>query len=135
MTKPKPQKVERRLTSGNLWTIAVMVAGIIGGNGYQHFVPSAAASDAKVTATEAVKEASDAASRAAVLEYVVANHTEALKGIQSTVATLSSDVAVLRSQGDDAKQVAKSQSDKLDTILTAVSRLQGAQRATQPTGR
>jgi hypothetical protein len=126
---PKKAAVERRLTSGNLWTIAVMVAGILGGTGYNHFVPSTAAQHASDASDEAVQKASDAAAKAAVVEVKVAEHTEELGQIMVSMSDLKSDVAVLKSQGADAKNALSSQSDKMDRLLMAVSRMQGATRA------
>jgi hypothetical protein len=121
----KPKMVERRMTTGNIWTMAVMVAGLVGGTGYQHFVPSESAKKATVDSAAAVEKATAAAVQAALTENTVATHTQELSLIAQSVDTLRIDVAVLKSQGDAAKAVADKQSDKLDRILSQINRLQG----------
>jgi hypothetical protein len=134
MTSDMPKKghVERRLTTGNLWTIAVMIAGIVGDAGYQHFTPTTAAAHAAEASDQAVTKAIAAATKAAIVEVKVAEHTQEIGEIMISMGDLKQDVAVLKSQGADAKQDRQAQSDKLDKLLDAVSRMQGASRASGP---
>ena len=126
MAAKRPPRIESRITSGNLWTIAVMVAGIVGGTGYQHYVPSEAAAKSAIISQAAVDKAADAAAKAAVLESTVSTHTQELNSIASSIDTLRIDVAVLKSQGSAAQDVAKSQSDKLDRLLGIMYRQQNS---------
>lgn len=121
----KKGKVERRLTSGNLWTMAVLVAGLISDAGYQHFTPSMAAEHASQASDAAFQKAAEAATKSAVTELTVATHTQQINQIGISVDTLRMDMAVVKSQGDDAKASAKETSDKLDRVLAAVYRMQG----------
>lgn len=120
----KPQ-VERRLTSGNLWTIAVMVAGILGGTGYNHFVPSTAAQHASDASDVAVQKASDAAAKSAVMEKTVTEHTAELGQVMISMSDMKSDIAVLKAQGSDAKVSSDRLADKMDRMLMGLSRMQG----------
>lgn len=120
----KPQ-VERRVTSGNLWTIAVMVAGILGGTGYNHFVPSDAAKHASDVSDAAVQKAADVASKAAVMEKTVTEHTQELGEVMLSMSDMKSDIAVLKSQGAEAKQSSDRLADKMDKMLMGLARMQG----------
>lgn len=101
-----------------------MVAGIIGESGYQHYVPSDAAAKSAAISQTAVDKAADAAAKAAVLESTVSTHTQELNSIGASVDDLRVSVAVLKSQGDAAKETAKAENDKLDRLLAAVYRQQ-----------
>jgi nitrate reductase alpha subunit len=128
----KKQKVEPRITRGNLYTIGVVLAGFVGSMGWTHYVPSEEAREAKGASTEAVQKASEAAAKSAVTENLVAIHTQQINAIAENVDTLRMDMAVVKSQGEAAKSLAQSTSDKLDRLLAAVYRLQGQVGPTKP---
>jgi hypothetical protein len=139
--KAKKGGVERRITSGNIWAIITVVAGVIGGTGYQHYIPSIAAQDASTAAHHAseasevaVQKAADAAAKAATIESTVAAHSSEINLIATSVDQLKLDVAVLKSQGDAAKASAQSESEKLDRLLAAVYRMQGASGTSRAAG-
>ena len=125
--------VERRMTSGNIWTMIVAIASVLGGTGYEHFNPSDATRHAAQQSDIALEQAAAAAARSAVVEEKVTTHSQELLSLNISMTDIKTAVAVLQSQSDAAKTLATEQSTKLDQILEAVYRMQGAQiRATMP---
>lgn len=116
--------IEKRMTTGNLWTIATMVAAIVGGTGYQHFNPSTAATDAKAAADVAV-------AKAAVASDKVDTHTRQIAAIENTLGNMQQDVAVLKSQGVAANAIASKQGDDIAGILKILYEMRGASYASR----
>ncbi len=133
--KPKPPGVEKHLTTGNIWTILVTISAFVGSTGYQHYVPSDAAAHAQKASDDAASKAAAAAAKAAVIEQTVATHTSEIALVAASVDQLKLDVAVLKSQGESAKAAALSNSEKLDRLLSAVYKMEGAAHAEGPSAR
>jgi hypothetical protein len=117
------------INKGHIYTMIVAIVVGACDATYNHFWPTQAAQHASEASDAAVQKAADAASKEAVIETKVAEHTAELGEIMVTMGDMKTDVAVLKSQGSDTKQALSSQSDKMDRLLMAVSRMQGASRS------
>lgn len=120
------------INKGHVYTMLVILVTGICDAGYQHFNPSTAAEHASIASDQAVEKAASAAAKAAVLESQVTEHTAAIGTLVVSLSDVKTDIAVLKSQGSDAKTAASIQSDKIDRILEAVYRMQGRTYSTPP---
>lgn len=130
--EPRVPRVDPRLTKGNLYTIAVIVAGLIGNMGFTHYVPSDAAAEAKKAAQSAVDNSIASAAKSAVVEVKVAEHSLAISEVQASLQRLSEAVAVIQSQNAQQAKAASDTTAKLDELLKAVYREQGRNYRGEP---
>ena len=128
-------KIEKRITSGNIWSAIIAVCAVLGGTGYSHFNPSTAEQKASDDSTAAVQRATEAATKAATVQTMITQHAQQIEQIKSTCDSLAMDVAILKIQGTDRKAADAATNSKLDELLKMVYRLQGQYRANEPSGK
>jgi hypothetical protein len=120
------------INKGHIYTMVVALLTGLGAGIDHHFNPSMAEKQAVETSSNAVDKAADAAAKAAVLETKVTEHTAELGQVIVSVSDMKMDVAVLKSQGAEAKIAANKLDGKVDQILEAVYRMQGQQARNYP---